>query len=421
MDIIKLAKQEEQRLIQYRRYLHENPELSGQEFNTLRFIKKELSSMNIPFMEVEEGGILGFIDSGKKGKTVMLRADIDALPIDEDPLNTKGLPKPCVSKVKGVQHACGHDAHTAILLTAAKILCENKEAFVGKVVLCFERGEEANGNIFYLLKYFEDNKMVFDSCFGLHVGSFVKEETGSLVVRAGSFMAGMTAFKVTLKGQGGHGSRPDIANNPIDCFSSINESLANLRMKKINPFSPVTYSIGYLNAGAKSNVIPDYLTFAGTIRYFDLKSVGRLFLSEMQKVIDHTAQVYDCKVKYDEIFIPGYPLVNNQACADIAKRAFIELFGEVKGSEPLLGTESFSFYLQKTPGVFVVLCTDNEEKGIKADHHTAQFDVDEAVLYKGVCAHVGYAVAFLNGDDKIEFTPNAMSVDQIIAECGKKE
>lgn len=419
MDIIKLAKHEEARLIAYRRYLHEHPELSGQEVHTLAYIKTQLSAFQIPFIEVFNGGILATIDSQQAGKTVLLRADIDALPINEDPLNGKGYPKTCVSQIPGVQHACGHDAHTAALLVAGKLLNEQRQAFRGKVVLCFEQGEEGNGNIFYLLKYFEDHHCHFDSCFGIHVGSFVEGDAGAIVVKAGPFMAGMTSFKVTLTGKGGHGSRPDLANNPLDCFAGIYQSIAALRMKQIAPLEPLTYSIGYVQAGTKNNIIPDQVRFGGTIRYFNAQTGGKRFWQAMQQVIEQTAQAYDCQVCYDEVFIPGYPVINNPDCADIATIAFSELFADVETAEPQLGTESFSFYQQQTPGVFAVLCTCNEQKGITAGNHTAQFDIDESVLYKAVCCHMAYALAFLNGDQPISFQPNPHSVAEILSDCGK--
>ena len=419
MDIIKLAKQEEQRLISYRRYLHENPELSGVEYNTLRFIKEKLDELGVAFIEVKNGGILATIDSNKPGKTVLLRADMDALPINEDSYNGEGYLKPCVSKTPNVQHACGHDAHTAILLVVAKILKENTEAFCGKVVLCFEQGEEANGNVFYLLKYFELNNLHFDSCFGLHVGGFVSAEPGAIIIKPGQFMAGMRSFRVTLKGQGGHGSRPDLANSPIDCFCSINQAIADLRMKKIDPFEPITYSLGFVNAGTKTNIIPASLEFGGSIRYYDAKHVGNKFWDAIKNVIEHTAKMCNCEVEYGEVIIPGYPVINNVECTDIAFDAITELFDDVGTSTPQLGTESFSYYQQSIPGVFIVLSTQNIQKGITAGNHTAKFDVDEASLYKGVCCHIAYALAFLNGDQTINFTPNPMSVDEILKDCGR--
>ncbi len=419
MNFNKLAKQEEELLIKYRRYLHENPELSGKEYNTLAFIKSELDKMNINYVEVKDGGILGFIDGKHDGKTVLLRADIDALPIHEDILNGGGIKKTCVSKIDNVQHACGHDAHTAILLVTAKILNEHKDDLNGKVVFCFERGEEGNGNIFYLLKYFEDNNMTFDSCFGMHVGSLIKGNPGDIFIKPDAFMAGMTSFRIAIKGKGGHGSRPDITNNPIDCFTAIYNSLASLRMKTVNPFAPLTYSIGHLSAGSKNNIIPDRLTFAGTIRYFD-HEVGNLFLNNMRKVIDNTAKAYECEVDYEDIMIPGYPVNNDPACTKLAQVTFSKIYDSVKLCEPVLGTESFSFYQLKTPGVFAFLCTYNDEKGMIADHHTAQFDIDEEVLYRGVACYVSYAIDFLNSDITPNINLSTQSVDDLVLACGRK-
>ena len=147
MDFLPLCEQKKETLLCHRRYLHRHPELTGQETNTVRYIDESLTQAGIPHVVVENGGVLGFLRTGKNGgKTVLLRADCDALPIQEDPKNAKA-PKTCVSLVPGVQHACGHDAHTACLLTAAEILWEHREEIPGDIIFCFERGEEGGGNL----------------------------------------------------------------------------------------------------------------------------------------------------------------------------------------------------------------------------------------------------------------------------------
>lgn len=166
MEIFEEAKKNFDFMVRIRRHMHENPEVTGQEFETLKFINKELDALGIEHVEVEDGGIVGLIHGAKPGKTVLLRADMDALPIDESPKNLK-KEKVCVSKNKGVSHACGHDAHTAMLLAEAKILNEHKDELNGTVVLCFERGEEGGGQVKNLLPYVvETMGLHIDTCMG---------------------------------------------------------------------------------------------------------------------------------------------------------------------------------------------------------------------------------------------------------------
>ena len=213
--------------IDLRRKLHRHPELSSKEEATVALIDQFLKDQGIRTQVVEHGGVLGWIEGGKPGRTVLLRADIDALPIEEEAANGGGLPKSCVSEVKGVQHACGHDGHTAMLLTAAKLLQAHREDLEGTVLLCFERGEEATMNIYHIMKALEKAGIHPDSVFGLHVSPHTP--AGTLQIQAGPLMAGMFSFHVRLQGRGGHGSRPDLCINPIDCYAAIGQALAALR------------------------------------------------------------------------------------------------------------------------------------------------------------------------------------------------
>ena len=188
MDILALAKQEQEHIVAYRRHLHENPELSQQETNTVAYICERLQEFGISYVEVPKGGVLGFIGGGNEDKTVMLRADMDALPVPECPNNLK-QPKTCVSKIPGISHACGHDAHVAMLLAAGKILQEHVADIHGRVILFFERAEEAGGNILYLLRYLYEQKIRIDGCFGMHVKGNL--DAGKISLEPGGINAGI--------------------------------------------------------------------------------------------------------------------------------------------------------------------------------------------------------------------------------------
>lgn len=416
MNIIELVKQEEAELIEIRRYLHEHPELSGLEENTVAFIIEKLDEYGIPYINVENGGVLGFIDSGKEGKTVLLRADMDALPIEEDPCNNGGVKKEVVSLTAGVQHACGHDGHTAMLLIAGKVLNTLKDQFVGKVILCFERGEEANFNIRYLLNYMQKEQLKIDSGFGLHISPYTK--TGSIMMQEGPVMAGLMPFEITVIGEGGHGSRPDLVNNPMDCFTAMYQGLGQLRLKTTSPFEQLSYSVGSVHSGSKANIIPGELTFSGTVRYYDVENVAIPFREAMLHLFEKTADAYDCQLDYKKpsIFLP---LVNHPTCASIAREALEQLFPEdvITGS-PWMGSESYAYYGLLFPISYGFLGTNNIEKGITADVHNSKHDLDETVLYKGSCAHISYALTFLNSSVTIPYTPTTKSIQSIFEELG---
>ncbi|NLT57391.1 MAG: amidohydrolase, partial [Clostridiales bacterium] len=238
MTILERVRENEGLLTDMRRHLHEHPELSGRETETLLYVRQKLEQFGVRHTEVRHGGIVAEVGR-EGGRCVMLRADLDALPVPENDHNLKG-PKGAVSKNAGVSHACGHDGHTAMLLVAAKVLQEMEDSLEGKVYLAFERGEEAGLNARYLLRHFEQNDIRFDAVYGTHLLSTF--EGGKISVEPGGVMAGSVFYRITLTGRGGHGSRPDLAVNPIDCFHLFYSGLTALRMKYISPFETLTVS-----------------------------------------------------------------------------------------------------------------------------------------------------------------------------------
>ena len=264
-------------IVDIRRKIHSNPELSSQEYQTVELVKKELKKSNIDHVEVENGGVLGFI-SGKKQsldvKTIILRADLDALPIDEAEKNSKNK-RSVISKNQGVMHACGHDGHTAMLLAVGKILQANKDDFAGRVILCFERGEETGKNYKYIMAYLGKKNIDIDTSYAIHLAP--DYDSGVMAIKSGGINAGSMVFDITIKGQSGHGSRPYMSINPLDCFVDIYNELKSLRMNKFSPFEPMTYSIGVVKMGSQFNQIPDKLRFKGSVRFFDRKEVGYKF------------------------------------------------------------------------------------------------------------------------------------------------
>ena len=251
-------------VVSLRRHFHENPELSQKEFKTMDTIEEFLHKYGIETVRVPHGGVFGFLDSGKPGWTMLMRADIDALPIKEDPVNM-AKERVCISENEGIMHACGHDGHMAMLLTEAKILAQHKDEWEGKIVFMFEEAEEmGERGIAPLLRYLRDNKIHIDTCFGTHV--MWNLPAGKVSILYGSALAGAYFFRVKLHGKSGHGSRPDMAQSPIECFISIASELRSYRMRAVDPSDSLTYSFGCVQAGHEPNIIPDELMFAGTAR-----------------------------------------------------------------------------------------------------------------------------------------------------------
>ena len=400
MDIIKLLKENEEYIISCRRWLHEHPEESAMEFETLEFIKGELGKMNIEHVHVADGGILAFLGSEEKGKgrTVLLRADIDALALNEYENNLAG-PKPCVSKRPGYCHACGHDGHTAMLLGCAKVLHEHEDEIPGRIILMFEQGEEETDSVRYIYKYIEDNGIHIDTVYGTHL--YAGLESGKISVNAGPVMSGSMPFSVTIRGKGGHGSRPDMAFSPVDCFAALYNALNTLRLRRITPFNSLTFSVGSVHSGTVGNVIPDELTFNGTVRVFDIED-GKRFADEMKKCCENTCAAYDCELAELRVSGPGVPVCNDKFLAGLAQEGIRELGGDYLGSvEPWMASEVFGLTQLKWPGVFGFVGINNPEKGTGALHHNGAFDVDESVLAVGAASYIAYAMKYLNYEGEL--------------------
>lgn len=421
LKIYELAKEVNPYVVEMRRYFHEHPELSNQEDKTIERIGQELAGMGIEYEVVPHGGIVAILE-GKtpgKGKTVLLRADCDALPVLEKKDNLAG-PRVCCSKVDGVMHACGHDGHTAILLGAAKILNEHKDEIAGKIILFFERAEENGGGMPQMLAYMDKHGITADTCYGTHL--FAMLESGKIGLITGGTMSTAMGFNITIHGKGGHGSRPDQANSPIDCFVAIYNALQAARLTKITPFKPLTLSVGLLQAGAVSNVIPNDLTFAGTARLFDREEVGYPFKETLIKIVDGICAAYGCTATYNQLSDPAYPVYNDPECVEFARKVVGAELGEdvIAQPEPWMASESFSQLQKLWPGVFALLGINNPEKGTGAAHHNEYFDLDEDVFKLGVAGAVTYALRFLDGDVDTSSRQWKGSVRDLFTELGIK-
>lgn len=414
MEILKEAQKQFDYMVGIRRRLHEHPEITGQEFETLEFIKKELGAMGIEYVEVPDGGIVGQIHGGKPGKTVLMRADVDALPIMESTRNLS-CEKLCVSKNDGVSHACGHDAHVAMLLGEAKILNEHKDELNGNIVLCFERGEEGGGQIKNLLPYIvEVMKLPIDTCIATHVKWDV--EAGTVSAEPGPVFSGGYGFNIRLKGTAGHGSRPDLAHSVLDCFNSIYNHMNMIRMKYVDPTDILTYSVGTVSCGTARNIVPDELTFSGTIRTFNVEGAGASFMKQFMDVLEAECKLNHCTYELIDKKEPLFENYNNEKCSEIAKNAIKKYVGEnaLTATTPWMACESFQAYLKYWPGVITFTGIKNDKLGSGANHHTPEFDLDERGMIYGVAAALGYVKDFLDYEGEIPFKPFAGTIQNLV-------
>ncbi len=364
--------------IAVRQYLHANPELSYEEFNTSRFLQDKLKSMGIPFEVMATTGIVALIE-GKNpaSRTIALRGDMDALPIDEE------NEVPYKSKNQGVMHACGHDVHTTILLGAAKILNELRNEFEGTVKLIFQPGEERNpGGASYMIKEGVLDNPRPQGIIALHVHPGL--DSGKLSFRKGRVMASADEIYMTIRSKGGHAAAPHLTADTILIASHLIVSLQQIISRNNNPLSPSVLSICSIEGGHTTNVIPSEVKLKGTFRAMDEAwrfKAHELITKQSTGLVEAMGAELDLKIDV------GYPTVDNDPeFTDVAWQQAKDFMGEenVSETEIRMGAEDFGYYTQIIPGCFFRLGVRNEEKGIIHNVHTPKFNIDERAIETGI-------------------------------------
>jgi amidohydrolase len=360
-----------------RHHLHANPELSYKEFKTSLFIQDHLQSLGIPFKVMAETGVVALIEGKKSSRVIALRADIDALPIQEENKTTY------TSTVPGVMHACGHDVHTSILLGAAKILHETKQDWEGTVKLIFQPGEEKNpGGASILIKEGVLENPAPTAIVGLHVHPIL--ETGKLSFRSGKAMASADEIYVTVKGKGGHAATPHLTADTVLAASELVVALQKVVSRDKDPLSPSVLSMCAINGGFTTNVIPSEVKLMGTFRAMD-ESWRFNAHKRMQDVAEGIAKSSGAEIDF-KIDV-GYPTVyNDPVITERAKSIAVSTVGEnnVEEGELRMGAEDFGYYSQKIAGCFFRLGTGNKQKNITSGVHTPTFDIDEDAIEIGM-------------------------------------
>ncbi len=376
--IKQLAQQYASEFIAVRSHLHAHPELSYQEFNTSAFVQNKLKEIGIEFTVMATTGVVGVI-RGKHPETrvIALRADMDALPIQEE------NDRPYRSKNDGVMHACGHDVHTSILLGAAKILHELRDNWEGTVKLLFQPGEEKNpGGASYMIRDGALQNPVPQGIIGLHVHPGL--DTGKLSFRKGRVMASADEIYITIKGKGGHAASPNLTADTVLIASHLIVSLQQIISRNKNPLSPSVLSICSIQGGHTTNVIPSEVKLMGTFRAMDEEwrfKAHDLIRKNAVGLVESMGGEIDLHIDI------GYPTVDNDPAftATAWKQADAFMGQEnVLETEMRMGAEDFGYYTQVIPGCFFRLGVRNEAKGIIHNVHTPLFDIDERAIEIGM-------------------------------------
>jgi amidohydrolase len=388
--IIEKAKILKNEIIDVRHHIHQNPELSFNEFNTANYVEHFLKDLGLETHRISNTGVWAMIKGSQPGKTLALRADLDALPIKEQ------SNKEYASRNEGVMHACGHDVHTSCLLGAAKILTQVKEHLKGNVKLIFQPGEEKfPGGASLLIKegILENPKV--DFIIGQHVMPLI--ECGNVGFRKGLYMASTDEIYITVKGKGGHGAMPHLCIDPVIIAANVLVNLQQIVSRKAPPIIPTVLSFGKIQSeGGATNIIPNEVKIEGTLRTLDenWRAKAKILIRTIAK---NTAESFGAEVEID--IKDGYPFLKNDeeftgALQEIAK----DYIGatHVEELDIWMAAEDFSYYSQIIPACFYRLGTRNESKGIVSSVHTNTFDIDEDAIENGIGLLSYLACRFLN-------------------------
>ena len=388
--IINGSKAFEDELIETRRFLHTIPEIGDELPRTKQFVCEYLDKIGVPYRTFPDfDGVIAEINGKANGKTIAFRADMDGLNIDE------ATDVPFKSEIAGKMHGCGHDAHTAILLLVAKLLCAHKDYLNGTVRLIFQTGEETGSGAKKMLANGAIDGV--DAIFALHVGNLGGDSlsAGDFAILPGFVSAGKIKFTITVKGKGTHSAFPEKGIDPIIVASKI--IIAFKEMMANNEMGASVLSVGSFHAGEDHNTIPETATLRGSIRAQD--STVREFLANRVKEISEAMAAEVGATCILDIKRGSSSVRNDDKMAEFVARTVADVFGKdrvlTKLPKPLMASDDFANYAERIPAVYFMLHTNNNGKGIAQANHNPCFDIDEAVLYKGVAAYAAIALEFL--------------------------
>ncbi|WP_037289637.1 M20 family metallopeptidase [Saccharibacillus sacchari] len=374
-------------MVEWRRHLHQHPELSYKERETAAFVAKKLESFGI---EVRTGlggyGLIGTVRGALPGRVIALRADMDALPIKEE--SGAGY----ASLREGVMHACGHDGHTAALLAVARYFADRRESLQGEIRLLFQASEEVcPGGAKPMI---ENGALEgVDAVYGVHLWTPIP--VGTVASVAGAMMASTDEFFIDITGRGGHGGMPHETVDSIVAASALVMQLQTVVSRSVDPLRPAVLSIGTISGGTAQNIVAEKTRITGTVRTFD-ENTRALIRQRIEAISSHVAEVYGASAQVE--YLVGYPaLINDPEEAErffrVAPSALPGF--KVETATPLMPAEDFAYYLKERPGCFMLVGAGNSEKGFVYPHHHPRFDFDEQAMAASASLLIAMAEAAL--------------------------
>lgn len=391
VDFIKEAEKIENEVIAWRRELHQYPELLLDLPKTTEFVMTHLKEMGYEPECICQSGVIAVLDSGKPGKTLLLRADMDALPIPEE----SGLP--FSSKVPGISHACGHDTHTAALLGVAKILMEHKSLLKGRIKFMFQPGEEGGGGAKLMIESGVLKSPDVDACMAFHqVVARNHVPTGVIGYTRGAMMASADMFRITVHGKSAHGASPESGINPIQILCQIYHNLQSIECSEKPRGSALALTIGQINAGKAGNAIPESGFMCGSIRAYE-ESVRALAKRRLKEIAEQTAAMYGGNAEV--IFLSELPAtVNDYEVGDEMFEYAKELVGEKMTMmlPQIMGSEDFSEVLKEVPGVLFRISLGDKQEGYPHISHNSKVVFNESGIKNSVAVFAHCAVKWLN-------------------------
>ena len=390
MDIIELAKGVQEQVVRWRRDLHQIPELGNDLPLTSKYVQGCLDEIGIPYITMVNGsGILATITGDSPGKTIALRADMDGLPLKEEaPVEFKSF--------NGNMHACGHDAHTAMLLGVAKVLNDNKSEIKGVVKLIFQPGEESPGGAEPMIA--EGCLNGVDAIFGQHTGNIYPDvkDSGKIVVSRSNVMASRDSFKIKIIGHGAHGAYPEDSIDPIAIAAQVISGIYMIKARECSALSSSVISICMVHGGAASNIIPQEVELEGSTRSID-NNTREMIAVRLEKVSKSICEAYGATCEF--VYEKGYDItINNPDMADLVVKSANDLgMGDnvIMQPMPLMGSEDMSFFLEKVPGAYYFLSSVVHQDGQLYGHHNSMFMLDESVFSNGVALMLQIVMNFL--------------------------
>ncbi len=384
-DFKKLTETEKDYIISFRRELHEYPEIAGEEIRTSQRISEELEKLAIPYIIDEKRNVIAKLNTGKPGKKLALRADFDALPMQEE----TGLPY--ASKIDGRAHLCGHDAHAAALLGAAKILSSMKNELAGTIYFCFQMGEETCEGAPEIIEYLEKEGGV-DMVASIHL--MPGFPPGCFLCPVGPMMAGTLQWELKVHGKGGHGSTPWIAVDPIKPMCDIILRITSLAANRVNPADQFVVSPCVINSGTANNVIPELARSEGTIRFYK-PELAKQLPALIENISKNVAASYGAEAEFN-ILRSCMPVVNDAACVELAKKASAKLGFAVYPMQPVTGSDNYGEFLNKYKGFYMFNGVTPQGKDIILNHNP-KYEIDENAMLINTVFFTSFAYDYLNG------------------------